>query len=72
MLCVVVAAGWAVTFDTELGDLPLMTAEITSGTIAVAEQTAGTTSNVECSNRGLCGTYIASVWHDGCATKTKG
>lgn len=53
--CGSLSPSWTVTFLTELGDLPLMTAEASSGaTITVAQTTAGTMSNVECSDRGIC------------------
>jgi hypothetical protein len=46
-----------VTFLTTLGDLPLMTADVTSlsgGTVDVAETTPGTYEDVECGNQGFC------------------
>jgi len=51
--------GIAITFTTELGDLPMMTTDesLLSGgasTASVAETTKGTMENVECSNHGLC------------------
>merc|ERR1712146_640572 len=53
------AGGWAavvVQFDSELGDLPLLSAGTASlgGTISVTETTQGTKENVECSNNGYC------------------
>lgn len=52
-----------ITFTTELGDVPLITADTTlttasSGSVAlvVAETVASTKTNEECSKRGICGT----------------
>ena len=50
-----VCAAWAVTFESELGDLPSMSGSSSAGTLTVAETQKGTTENTECSNRGLCG-----------------
>jgi hypothetical protein len=47
------------TFKTDLGDLPLMTADVTSlgsGTVSVAETVTGSYENVECGNQGFCNT----------------
>ena len=47
--------GIEVTFFTELGDLPLLTATYHDGTaLAVNETVRGTKENAECANRGLC------------------
>mgnify|MGYP000397723466 CR=1 FL=1 len=64
LTCVCVCAlstAWAITFNTELGDLPLMSASHSTGTISVGQTQAGTTDNVECSNRGNCGGCCVSV-----------
>lgn len=64
LTCVCVYAlstAWAITFNTELGDLPLMSASHSTGTISVGQTQAGTTDNVECSNRGNCGGCCVSV-----------
>lgn len=47
--------GIKVTFLTELGDLPMMSArQINGDSIAVNETKKGTKENAECSNRGYC------------------
>jgi hypothetical protein len=47
--------GIAVTFKTELGDVPALTSSITAGTLTVAETTKGDKDRLECSEKGLCG-----------------
>lgn len=42
-----------VTFYSEVGDLPLMTAD--SSSVSIGEETKGTKAGLECSGRGLCG-----------------
>eukprot|EP00937_MAST-01D_sp_MAST-1D-sp2_P003939 g3939.t1 len=49
----------AITFLTHLGDLPPITADVTSlqsgaGTIVITETAAGTYENVECGRQGVC------------------
>ena len=51
--------GIAVTFRSELGDLPAITANVASlqagaGTIAVAETVKGTKDSIDCSEHGIC------------------
>jgi hypothetical protein len=57
--CSAAGVGIAVTFKSELGDLPAVTYDVSSlqggaGTIVVAETTKGDKDNVECSEHGLC------------------
>lgn len=44
----------AITFTTELGDLPPLTYTASGTTMTVTETTPGTRENLECSNQGLC------------------
>lgn len=47
-----------VQFDSDFGDLPIMTADssaLTSTTFTLAEGRAGTKEDVECSGNGVCG-----------------
>jgi hypothetical protein len=48
----------SVTFTQALGDLPILTADVSSLTgspaVIIAEVTKGTRENVECSARGMC------------------
>jgi EGF-like domain len=48
----------SVSFTTELGNIPAMTADgsgLTGGTVTIATVTDGNGTNEECSGRGLCG-----------------
>lgn len=54
-----------VEFKTEQGDLPPLTADTTAlfhstvtPTVVIAQPQKGTKANVECSNRGICGTFV--------------
>ena len=57
--CSGAGVGIAITFKSELGDLPDMTAGVASlqggaGTVSIAETTKGTKENLACSDRGIC------------------
>lgn len=64
MWTLLITAVTTVEFTTEQGNLPPLTADTSallhSGvapTVLIAELQKGTKANVECSNRGICGTF---------------
>jgi len=55
--CSASGVGVAITFTSELGDVPAITGDTTSlggGTLVVVETTKGTKENAECSQNGVC------------------